>query len=35
MATQRESLITALASRRTGLLPSEFPGPVVEVGGVR
>jgi len=27
-------MITALASRRTGLLPSEFPGPVIEVGGV-
>ncbi len=27
-------VITALASRRTGLLPSEFPGPVVELGGV-
>jgi len=27
-------LITVLASRRTGLLPSEFPGPVVELGGV-
>ncbi|MCP3137340.1 lantibiotic dehydratase [Pyxidicoccus xibeiensis] len=27
-------LVTVLASRRTGLLPSEFPGPVVELGGV-
>lgn len=27
-------LLTVLASRRTGLLPSEFPGPVVELGGV-
>lgn len=27
-------LVTALSSRRTGLIPSEFPGPVVEVGGV-
>lgn len=26
--------VTVLASRRTGLLPSEFPGPVVELGGV-
>ncbi|WP_408889950.1 lantibiotic dehydratase [Myxococcus faecalis] len=27
-------LVTVLPSRRTGLLPSEFPGPVVELGGV-
>ena len=27
-------VITVLPSRRTGLLPSEFPGPVVELGGV-
>jgi hypothetical protein len=27
-------VVTALASRRTGLVPAEFPGPVVEVGGV-
>lgn len=27
-------VVTVLASRRTGLLPSEFPGPVVELGGV-
>lgn len=27
-------VVTMLASRRTGLLPSEFPGPVVELGGV-
>lgn len=27
-------IITVLPSRRTGLLPSEFPGPVVELGGV-
>ncbi len=33
-AARQVPLITALASRRTGLLPSEFPGPVVEVGGV-
>jgi hypothetical protein len=26
--------VTVLASRRTGLLPSEFPGPVIELGGV-
>lgn len=26
--------VTMLASRRTGLLPAELPGPVVEVGGV-
>lgn len=27
-------IITALASRRTGLLPAELPGPVIELGGV-
>ncbi|RJS18782.1 hypothetical protein DRW03_24290 [Corallococcus sp. H22C18031201] len=27
-------LVTVLASRRTGLLPAELPGPVVELGGV-
>lgn len=27
-------IVTALASRRTGLLPAEFPGPVIELGGV-
>ena len=27
-------VLTALASRRTGLLPAELPGPVVELGGV-
>jgi hypothetical protein len=27
-------VINALASRRTGLPPAEFPGPVVEVGGL-
>jgi len=27
-------IISVLPSRRTGLLPSEFPGPVVELGGV-
>lgn len=27
-------LVTPLASRRTGLIPPEFPGPVIEVGGV-
>ncbi|AKJ02762.1 lantibiotic biosynthesis dehydratase-like protein [Archangium gephyra] len=26
--------VTVLASRRTGLLPAEFPGPIVELGGV-
>jgi hypothetical protein len=33
-ATRAIPVVTALASRRTGLLPSEFPGPVVELGGV-
>jgi hypothetical protein len=33
-ATRAIPVITALASRRTGLLPSEFPGPIVELGGV-
>jgi hypothetical protein len=27
-------VVTALASRRTGLLPAELPGPVIELGGV-
>jgi hypothetical protein len=33
-ATRDLPIVTALASRRTGLLPSEFPGPVIELGGV-
>lgn len=32
--TRPVPVVTMLASRRTGLLPSEFPGPVIEVGGV-
>lgn len=27
-------VVTTLASRRTGLLPAELPGPVIELGGV-
>ncbi len=27
-------VVTVLASRRTGLLPAELPGPVIELGGV-
>lgn len=33
-AARELPIVTALASRRTGLLPSEFPGPVIELGGV-
>lgn len=31
---RRVPVVTALASRRTGLIPAELPGPVIELGGV-